>query len=131
MSMGSIISGLIILMLMFYGLGAILALAFWRNPQKANVLPNIINILAALTGLGASISQLISNTNRIYLGNLITPVPYISMEMSVDRLSAYFLLALSVLTFAVAIYSIGYLTHYYQKRNVGLFNFLSIVLFWR
>lgn len=122
--MSIIISGLMILMISLYGLGAILALVFARRPRLANVIPNIITIVGALTGIGATLTHLLSNIDQIYLGNLITSVPYISLEMSIDRLSAFFILALSILTFAVSIYSIGYLTHYYQKRNVGLFNFL-------
>jgi hydrogenase-4 component B len=124
MNMSSIIPGLIILILSLYGLGAILALALWRRPKPANVIPNMIAIIAALTGIVAASGHLLSEVDRIYLGNIITAVPYISLEMSVDRLAAFFILALSILTFAVSIYSIGYLTHYYQERNVGLFNFL-------
>jgi hydrogenase-4 component B len=122
--MSNIISGLIFLMISLYGLGAILALIFARRPRLANVIPNIITIIAALTGIGVTLTHLLSDIDRIYLGNIITSVPYISIEMSIDRLSAFFILALSILTFAVSVYSIGYLTHYYQKRNVGLFNFL-------
>ena len=44
--------------------------------------------------------------------------------MTVDALSALFILILSILTFCVSIYSIGYVAHYYGKRNVSLFNFL-------
>jgi hydrogenase-4 component B len=122
--MSSTISGLTFLMLALYGLAAVAALVFYRHPKLANVIPNIITIVAAFTGTTASIIHLLSDANRIYLGNLITSVPYLSFELSMDRLSAFFILVLSILTLAVSIYSIGYLTHYYQRRNVGLFNFL-------
>ncbi len=122
--MSYMIFDLIVLMLSLYGLGAVLALIFARHPRLANLIPNSITAFAALTGVGASILQLLFDTERVYLGNFITTVPYISLEMSIDRLSAFFLLTLSVLVLAVSIYSMGYITHYYQKRNVGVFNFL-------
>jgi formate hydrogenlyase subunit 3/multisubunit Na+/H+ antiporter MnhD subunit len=40
------------------------------------------------------------------------------------KLSSFFLLALSILSLAVSVYSIGYVSHYYGKRNVGVFNFI-------
>ncbi len=122
--MSNIISNLIILMVFLYALGAILALVFTFSPRLANLLPNSITAFAALTGIGASTFQLLSDIDRVYLRNIVTTVPYISLEMSIDRLSAFFLLALSVLVLAVSIYSMGYIRHYYQKRNVAVFNFL-------
>jgi formate hydrogenlyase subunit 3/multisubunit Na+/H+ antiporter MnhD subunit len=122
--MSNIISNLVVVMLSLYGLGALLALIFASSPRLANLVPNSITAFAALTGICASTVQLLSNIDRVYLGNVITSVPYISLEMSIDRLSAFFLLALSVLVLAVSIYSMGYITHYYQKRNVAIFNFL-------
>lgn len=122
--MSYMISDLIVFMLSLYGLGAVLALIFAKSPRLANLIPNTMTAFAALTGVGASILQLLSDTERVYLGKFITTIPYVSLEMSIDRLSAFFLLALSVLVLAVSVYSMGYIKHYYQKRNVGVFNFL-------
>ena len=41
-----------------------------------------------------------------------------------DGLSAFFILALSVLVICVSLYSVGYLSHYCGKRPLGLFHFL-------
>ncbi len=122
--MNSFIQDSLTIMFLLYGLGAVTAIFLARNPKLANYLPNGLNIAAAIFGIGASLVHLTSGTDRLYLANLITSVPYISFEASIDRLSAFFILALSILTLAVSIYSLGYLTHYYGKRNLGLFNFL-------
>jgi hydrogenase-4 component B len=51
-------------------------------------------------------------------------VPFLAVDITIDNLSAFFLLGLSVLVLCVSVYSLGYISHYYGKRNVGLFNFL-------
>ena len=43
---------------------------------------------------------------------------------SLDRLGAFFLLVISVVSFAVSIYSIGYAKEYAGKYSIGLFGFL-------
>lgn len=52
-------------------------------------------------------------------------IPFLIFKISIDTLSCYFLVLLSVLTLFVSFYSIGYVSHYYNKRNVGLLNFLN------
>lgn len=42
----------------------------------------------------------------------------------VDKLSAFFILVISVTAFAVSIYSIGYVREYYGKKNIGYLGFL-------
>ena len=122
--MNGIISVLIIVMLALYELGAVLALLLHSRPKLANIIPNFLTLCAALSGFGASITFFWSGEARISLGNFVTSVPLISFEISIDRLSALFIMVLSVLTLGVAVYSIGYLSHYYHRHDVGVFNFL-------
>lgn len=122
--MANWISLLMIGMASLYFLGAFLALIFWQHPRLANFIPNIITSVAAVTGIFTSISYLLSGIPSIYFGNFVTSIPYISIEISVDKVGAFFILALSIITLGVSIYSLGYLSHYYGKRNIGLFNFL-------
>jgi len=42
----------------------------------------------------------------------------------VDRLSAYFILVISISVFAVSIYSTGYVREYFGKKNIGYLGFL-------
>ena len=41
-----------------------------------------------------------------------------------DKLSAFFILVISITAFAVSIYSIGYVREYYGKKNIGYLGFL-------
>jgi hydrogenase-4 component B len=42
----------------------------------------------------------------------------------VDKLSAFFILVISITAFAVSIYSIGYVREYYREKNIGYLGFL-------
>jgi hydrogenase-4 component B len=56
------------------------------------------------------------------LAHLVGTVPFLELKIVVDDLSAYFLLALSVLAFCVSLYSVSYLDAYAGKRNLPLFD---------
>jgi hydrogenase-4 component B len=120
----SIFQFLIYSMLSFYISGALLALILYRKHKLSNILSNSCSIIASILGVIASTGYLLSNAEPITLLNWLSPAPFISLNVAIDSLSAFFILTLSILTFCVSIYSTGYLSHYYNKRAVGLFNFL-------
>ena len=108
-------------------LAALSGLILNKTAKAANVVPNLICMTAAVFGLAGAFLQLLPQAEAVTIADLTTSVPLLSLQMSVDKLSAFFLFALFLLTFAVSLYSIGYLRHYYGKRQVGLFNFLYAV----
>lgn len=110
--------------LILFLLGSLISLAFQRNQKFSNIIPGSIYSIASLLGITASLMHLLSGNDVTKLGSIRTTIPFISFSFSMDRLSAFFILALSVLTLCVSIYSMGYLSHYYGKRNVGIFNFI-------
>src|SRR3989339_1202522 len=83
-----------------------------------------ISIVASLFALIGSLIHIFGNTKIITILNINTSIPFISINFTLDKLSAFFIFCLSILVLCVSIYSIGYNSHYYNKRNVGLFNFL-------
>ncbi|MCL6591692.1 MAG: formate hydrogenlyase [Firmicutes bacterium] len=116
-------------MLLLYILAASLALGCHRRPKAANLIPNSLSVLASLLGIITSVCHLAGSFRQIILLELNSSIPLLSFDLSIDKLGAFFLLTLSTLVMAVSIYSIGYLTHYYdssrhQHRNVGIFNLL-------
>lgn len=117
----------IYLSLILYSLAALLSLALGKWHKPANILSNVTAMAASVSGLFTSLTYLLSSEDKVFLGSFITGIPYIKLEFSLDRLSAFFILALSLLAVCVSLYSIGYVSHYYGKRNVGLFNFLSAI----
>lgn len=59
-----------------------------------------------------------------------TYVPFLGeFSVQLDQLSAFFLLAICILTFSASIFSIGYVREYIGKYNVGLFGALFALFF--
>ncbi len=112
------------LIILLYFLAALVSLILFKYHKLSNTVSNILCIVAAVLGIIASSAQLFSDSGAICITILTSPIPYISLDLVVDRLAAFFVLALSALVLCVSLYSIGYNSGYYGKRNVGLFNFL-------
>ncbi len=100
------------------------ALVFSHWQKLSNTASNILCMAASVSGIFASVRHLLSGGERLAIMSVDTTVPVISFNLTFDRLSAFFILGLCILVFCVSIYSIGYVSHFYGKRNVGLFQFL-------
>lgn len=120
MNYGSLLAGILVL----YLAGAFAALICPRNVRLGNTLSQSFSSMASLLGIYLSGSLLLQGPTRGLVYSHVLNVPNITITVTIDSLSAFFLLALSILTLAVSIYSRGYLSHYYHQRNVGLFNLL-------
>ena len=110
--------------LLLYLTAALASLTLSKWHKQSNIISNIICMTAAVSGFAASFIHILSGKEKIVLDLLNTSIPFVSVNLAIDNLAAFFILALSVLVFCVSLYSIGYVSHYYGKRNVGLFNFL-------
>ena len=113
--------------LLLYIFAALASLALLKRHKPSNIISNTICMAAAVMGTIASILQILSGEEKIVLDLFHTSIPFVSVNLAVDKLSAFFILGLSILVFCVSLYSIGYVSHYYGQRNVGLFNFLYSV----
>ena len=107
--------------ILLYSLAAVLSLVFIKRAKQCNIISNIICIIAALSGIATSIFKLLFVSTTINIDVYKSAIPFVSINMKLDNLSAFFLLTLSILVVCVSIYSIGYISHYIGKRNVGLF----------
>ncbi len=103
---------------------AVLALLLSRCPRAANVASHAASMAGAVVGAAASLLHLLAGPGRLVLADLVGTVPQLELKVVVDDLSAYFLLALSVLVFCVSLYSVSYLAPYAGKRNLPLFDAL-------
>ncbi len=110
--------------IMLYFLAAIVSLAFLKLHKLNNLLVHSLCMLASLTGVVAAVWQIWLGDPVVKLAELSLPISLITINITIDRLASFFVLALSVLVFCVSVYSLGYISHYFGKRNVGLFNFL-------
>ena len=110
--------------ILLYLFAAIAALVFIKQQKWGNIISNIICIIAAIFGIAASLMKILVEDMPINISIFHSTIPFISVELQIDHLSAFFVLSLSLLVVCVSLYSIGYISHYIGKRKVGLFNFL-------
>ncbi|HHX51014.1 MAG TPA: hydrogenase 4 subunit B [Clostridia bacterium] len=109
--------------LFLYLFAAFISLVLKRQHQLCNITSNLFCITASiLSGIGA-INHILNGDSIIELVRFSTSIPFIAIDLTVDHVSSFFLLGLSVLVLCVSIYSLGYISLYYGKRKVGLFNF--------
>ncbi len=109
--------------IMFFA-GACFGLLFCKKHRAANTLSNLFCMAGSAMGTISVVFHLLKGGGPVTVLNSVPGIPNFSLQLKYDNLSAYFLLVLFILTFAVSLYSIGYISHYYGKRNVGIFNFL-------
>jgi hydrogenase-4 component B len=76
--------------------------------------------IAALLGIIFSVSVIFGDTFSYDLSG----GSYLKSGFFVDRLSAFFILVISISVFAVSIYSTGYVREYFGKKNIGYLGFL-------
>lgn len=106
------------------GFAAVVALVSSKKHRFCNITVNLMCIASSILMLAASVSKILTGGEPIEIKIFASPIPFMSLELVVDELSALFLMFLAILVFCVSWYSIGYISHYYGKRSVGLFYFL-------
>ncbi|HEY5599392.1 MAG TPA: proton-conducting transporter membrane subunit, partial [Candidatus Manganitrophaceae bacterium] len=121
-------SGLLIASLVLYLAGGILS---GLIPSRFNPLATVVSMGGALAGAGAglilSLSFLIDGAP--FSIRLPVSLPLFPLVIRLDFLSAFFLLLISLLGFAIALFSLGYLKGYERDHRVGRFGFLFNFLF--
>jgi hydrogenase-4 component B len=101
--------------------GAVSAVALRKWERKCAVVSFSAAALTALFGTVVSVLVLTGSPMSIQLP---FDTPFGHFGFSLDRLGAFFLLVISVVSFAVSIYSIGYSKEYDGKYSVGLLGLL-------
>lgn len=115
LDMESFLFGLSLIFFLSGGFGAVAA---HRNPKAANFVSHLGGFLGGLAGAFAAIRVLVfQKTVSVSAWHV---VPDVVLTFRVDSLSAFFLLIISVLSAVVSLYSTGYVTEYYGKKNMGL-----------
>src|ERR1700690_2129751 len=114
-----------------YALGAVAGLAFFRRERLANGLAFGLATLAALCGLLAGGLCLMGSPafDTVRMQLLPVLIPYLSISIRVDALSAFFLIVVSAVGLAISIYSLGYMRGFYGRKSVGLLGaFYNVML---
>jgi len=125
-------SSLLIASLCGYVIGIGGGLLFLRREKLANAFSFGA---ASLAGLGSLLAALLflssgADTPAPQFELLPSLIPYIKFTVRLDPLGAFFLLIVSLLGFALSIYSLGYAKGFFGRKNVGvlgaLFNALLL-----
>lgn len=114
-------------MFIFLILGMIGSLFFIKKMNVSNWIAHVCAFIGSGLGLSTAIMVLLSGeTINIQLWSISS---YLDISFAVDPLSAFFLFIISLVSMVVAIFSIGYVTEFYGKKNIAMlgagFNFFS------
>src|SRR5512143_3096451 len=93
--------------------GGLAALLLNRYGRVANVVTGVSAFVAALLGLAAGISILV--TGQGFKLTLDAGLPFAQLVFNVDQLSAFMVVVICFLVLAVSLYSIRYLDEYLTK----------------
>ncbi|MFA4956071.1 MAG: hydrogenase 4 subunit B [Candidatus Methanoperedens sp.] len=104
----------------FYLIGAASAVIFNKKDAICAYTSFTSAAIAALLGIIFSISVIFGDTFSFDLST----GSYLKFGFFIDRLSAFFILVISISVFAVSIYSIGFVREYFGKKNIGYLGFL-------
>ncbi|HEY9204294.1 MAG TPA: hydrogenase 4 subunit B [Candidatus Methanoperedens sp.] len=111
---------------LFFGLiftfliGAALSIILHKSDRLSAYASFLSAILASVLGIIFSFSVLFGDTFSFVLSG----PTFLIFSILVDKLSAFFILVISIAAFAVSIYSIGYVREYFGKKNIGYLGFL-------
>jgi hydrogenase-4 component B len=113
---------LLSLALVVYVLGCAAGLLFLRHERVANFCSFGCATVAALCGAVACVMSLAASSTAaaVQLQLLPTLIPYVQFTVRLDPLSAFFGLIVSLLGFALSLYSLGYARGFYERKNVGV-----------
>lgn len=103
--------------------GALLPLAL-RGGKKAAIASFAPSALGSLLLVALSASVALSGSTLEISSPFAAPVPLLSIEFHIDGMAAFFMLIIGLVSFAVSIYSIGYIGEYSEKRSKPALGFL-------
>ncbi len=101
-------------------MGAVLSIIFNKNDGLSTYSAFLSASIASIFGIVFSFSVLFGEKYRFS----ISGSSFLNFAFVVDRLSAFFILVISIVALAVSIYSIGYVREYFGKKNIGYLGFL-------
>ncbi len=103
-----------------YLIGAMSALILNKKNRLCTYASFLSASVASILGIIFSLYLISGNTfNYVIQGST-----FLSYGFFVDKLSAFFILIISITAFSVSIYSTGYSTEYFGKKNIGYLGFL-------
>jgi hydrogenase-4 component B len=103
-----------------YLFGAVSSVIFNKNDRMSSYAAFLSSLMASVLGVIFSLSVISGETFSFSQPGALL----LNFGFYVDRLSAFFILVISISVFAVSIYSLGYVKEYFGKKNIGHLGFL-------
>ncbi|KKP43551.1 MAG: Formate hydrogenlyase subunit 3/multisubunit Na+/H+ antiporter, MnhD subunit [Parcubacteria group bacterium GW2011_GWA2_33_14] len=108
--------------LSFFVIGGIGSLLFRKNDVLANRWSSFFAIFGSVIGLFFVALIIINGYDISFsLGTLVLPL--FSVSFHIDKLSAFFIFIISLISLFCSVYAIGYVKHFYEKYNIGFLGF--------
>ena len=116
------ISNLVMLQIIasLFLVGALFGLAS-RNGRFARPMIFVPSMIGSALTILFSIDVMMSKPLTLMVPNII---PFFNLEIFVDGISAFFMLVIGIVSFAVSLYSMGYSKEYESKKKISAFGFL-------
>ncbi|HAZ28675.1 MAG TPA: hydrogenase 4 subunit B [Candidatus Magasanikbacteria bacterium] len=111
-----------VFLLSLFAMGAAGSLCFKKRDTLANGWQNFFAIIGSLWGIIFSIGAFFV-TRGISFAATSSVFPLLSFSFHIDKLSAFFIFVISLITLFCSIYGIGYIKHFYKKYNIGALGF--------
>ncbi len=102
-------------------IGAAAALILNKKDRLCCYVSFLCASIASILGIIFSFSVLFGSD---FIYKFQADTMFMTYNFYVDKLSAFFILVISIATFAVSVYSIGYISEYFRKKNIGYLGFL-------
>jgi len=106
-------------LLSFFIAGALGSLIFQKNDRLANVWSGVFASAGSIWGLIFSSLLLLGSFSVSWAANS-TSFSLLSVSFNIDKLSAFFIFVISLITLFCSFYGIGYVKHFYKRYNIGV-----------
>jgi len=107
--------------LLLFACGAAGSLIFRKNDAAANFCGNAFAIAGSIAGLISSLLVLMFDSS--FACGMGSFLPLLSFSFNVDKLSAFFIFTISLISLFASLYAMGYVVHFYKKYDVGALGF--------
>ncbi|HEX9153853.1 MAG TPA: hydrogenase 4 subunit B, partial [Candidatus Saccharimonadales bacterium] len=110
-------------LLALFGAGMLGALIANKRDTIANLWGNGFAIAGALWGLLFA-GSVLATGHEIAMQTTVSSFSFFSIALHIDKLAAFFVGVISLITLFCSIYGISYIKEYYKRYNIGMLGFL-------
>ena len=124
-------TSLLLLAMLGYVIGSVSGLVFCRYKRLANVFSFGFATVGGACGTVACALSLATGSTAAPTQVLLLPplIPYVQFTMRMDALGSFFGLIVSLLAFALSLYSLGYARGFFGHKNIGVLGmFFNLML---